>query len=65
MSKPRIPKLLPERRAFTVAEACAALRISRATIYELMKAGQLKYFQIKSRRRISVDEIDRLMGDAA
>jgi excisionase family DNA binding protein len=59
----RIPSPV-ERVVYTVDEACSVLRISRATVYTLMKNQQLRYFQIGSRRRIPASEISRLVGEA-
>ena len=58
----KLPPPLPERQAFTPNEACVALRLSRATLYALMKEGALRYFKIKSRRRIPASEIERMIG---
>jgi len=61
MRKPPPSPVTPERHAFTPDEACEALRISRATLYTLMKEGALRYVQIKARRRIPASEIYRLV----
>jgi predicted site-specific integrase-resolvase len=50
-----------ERRAYRVNEFCEAYRLSRATAYELMKAGKLRYFHIASERRIPVEAAEALM----
>jgi excisionase family DNA binding protein len=64
MSKPSRPEVAGRAAALTIDEACAALRICRATIYELMNRGELQYFQIPgmSRRRIPASEIERIIG---
>jgi len=54
-----------ERVVYTVNEACVALRISRATIYALMKQGRLKYFYIQSARRIPASEINQFVSEAS
>ena len=64
MAKLPPPPPTPERHALTPDEACVALRISRATLYALMKEGALRYFQIKSRRRIPASEIERMISGA-
>jgi len=61
---PRIPSPV-ERVVYTVDEACSVLRISRATIYALMKEGRLKYFYIQSSRRIPAAEIKQMVSEAS
>ena len=47
---------------FSVTEAAKTLRISRRLIYELLAAGDLKSFKIRSRRLISVTEVERFIA---
>jgi excisionase family DNA binding protein len=47
------------RRAYTVGQYCAALSISRAKAYELMRGGSLPYFTVGGRRRISADTVEQ------
>lgn len=53
----------------TVPEACAALRISRWTFYELVRRQQLQTLRIGTRRLVpgsAIDElIDRLRAEAS
>lgn len=53
----------------TVPEACAMLRISRWTLYELIRSRQLETVKIGSRRVVPVSAvrvfIDRLRGEEA
>lgn len=56
----------PERLAFSTAEAAKTLGIGRATIYELIRSGELSSVKIGSRRLIRrqalEDLLDRLEG---
>ena len=56
-----------ERRAFTMDEACAALRLGRTTLYALIRDGQLHTVRIGKRRLVPAGEITRLLdfGKAA
>jgi excisionase family DNA binding protein len=47
------------RRAYTVGQYCAALSISRAKAYELMRDGSLPYFIVGGRRRLSADTVEQ------
>jgi excisionase family DNA binding protein len=60
----RIPAPV-ERHAYTVNEACSVLRVSRATAYELMKRGKLKYFYVLESRRIPATQINALVKEEA
>ncbi|MGQ7959896.1 helix-turn-helix domain-containing protein [Pseudomonas sp. SP16.1] len=44
-------------------EAAAALGLSRAKVYELMKRGQLAFVVIDSDRRIPASEVRRLVAE--
>lgn len=50
-------------RLLTIDQTCAALRISRPTLYRLFRAGELTYVQIGSRRRVTRSELERLIRD--
>ncbi|MGB5087052.1 MAG: helix-turn-helix domain-containing protein [Methylocystis silviterrae] len=50
-----------ERRAFRVDEFCEAYRVSRATVYKLMKAGKLRTVLIAGRRVIPVEAAEALL----
>jgi excisionase family DNA binding protein len=50
---------VPVVRAFTIGQYCAALSISRAKAYELMRDGSLPYFIVGGRRRISADTVEQ------
>lgn len=51
-----------ERIAFSPDEVAQLLGLSRATIYNLMSRGQLRYTTIGNRRRIHRSEVERLAG---
>jgi putative molybdopterin biosynthesis protein len=53
---------LLERIAFSPDEVAQLLGLSRATIYNLMNRGELRYTSIGNRRRIHRFEVDRLAG---
>ena len=46
----------------TVKESCARLRISRATLYNLVKKGKLAFVKIGGKSLIRDDAIDRLIA---
>ena len=58
------PLSLLEHRALTVDEACAALRLSRATLYLMMQQQEIRYVEFRNRRRIPGSEIVRLLAPA-
>ena len=51
-----------ERYAVSPAEAARMLGICRATIYNLINRGELKYQKIGRSTRIPITEIERLAG---
>jgi excisionase family DNA binding protein len=46
MATHTIPTTVPERHLYKVPEAMALLSLSRSVIYELMRAGQLKFVKV-------------------
>ena len=54
-----------ERLAYTMAEAAQALGISRAFAYRLVELGELHTVKIGKCRRVSRDELERLIGEGA
>jgi excisionase family DNA binding protein len=46
--------------AYTVAEWCAATKLSRQTVYRMMADGRLRFVQIGTIRRIPASEAVRL-----
>lgn len=51
-------------KLLTVKEACERLRISRATLYNLVKKGKLSLVKIGGKSLISEEVIDRLIAQA-
>lgn len=55
--------------AYNIPEAAAAIGVSRATIYRLIKAGKLECFSYAGRRLIRADvleaAIDRASGQGS
>lgn len=54
-----------EPHAWTVKEACEALRISRVHLYQLEKRGQLRMVRIVGRVVLPVSEGQRLLAAVA
>lgn len=50
--------------AYNVAEAAAALRISRDTIYELIRSRQLRTIRVGSRRLVPVIALNEYVAHA-
>lgn len=65
MHTPPTPAVVEPRRSYRVPEAATALRVSRQTIYNLIRRGQLRYVTIGSIRVIPASEIDRILTPAA
>lgn len=55
----------PERRAYQVDEFCKAVRVSRATLYTLMKEERVRSVLIGGRRLIPADEVERILREGA
>lgn len=51
-------------KLLTVKEACERLRISRATLYNLVKNGKLGIIKIGGKSLVSDESIDRLIAEA-
>lgn len=49
-----------ERFTYRVLDACAALGISRTSLYELVKSGELKLIKIAGRTLVPRSELERL-----
>lgn len=49
--------------AHSIPEACRILGAGRSTIYELIAAGELRSFRIKSRRLVSADALAQFVRD--
>ena len=48
---------------FTVAETADHLKVSRPTVYKLIKEGELKVFKIRNNTRITGEEIERYISE--
>lgn len=49
----------------TVAEAANALRVSKMTIYRMIKDGQLPSSRVRTTHRIPAAAVRRIVADAA
>lgn len=62
-----VPPITPE--ALTIPEVMTALRLSRSTVYDLIRSGDLQSFTVGRARRIPVDALNSYirnqMEDAA
>jgi excisionase family DNA binding protein len=56
-----IPQNMPPRAAYSVAETCEMLGISRSTVYRLIARRQLRRVHLGRRALIPASEITRLM----
>ena len=53
------------KRLLTVDEACAALSLSRAKVYELLMKDELRSITIGRARRVPIEAIDDFIRDRA
>jgi excisionase family DNA binding protein len=51
------------RLAVRINDACAALGISRSSLYELMATGEIRTAVVAGRRLIPVSELERLLSE--
>ena len=49
-----------DKWAYRVDDACSSLGISRTTLYELVKAGELKTIKLAGRTLVPRSELERL-----
>ena len=54
-----------ERRAYRVAEFCAAYGVSRSTVYKLQAEGKLRTVLIAGRRLVPVEAAEALLNGGA
>ena len=54
-----------EKLALRVVDACEALSLSRSSLYNLIREGQLKSVKIAGRTLILRSEIERLLSEVA
>ena len=50
----------PAAEVDTITEFCARMKCSRATVYRMMKDGELRFIQVRGERRIPRSEYARL-----
>lgn len=50
--------------AYSVGEAAKLVSLGRSTLYDLMKAGTLKYVKVGSRRLIPAEALRALVTEA-
>jgi len=50
-----------DRLAYTIAEVCEALTISRPTFYRLVRDGELHAIKIAGRTVVTADELARFL----
>ena len=48
--------------AYGIKEACAAVNLSRAFLFERIASGELKSFKIGNRRLIAVDDLTNFIN---
>lgn len=58
-----LPEAFRGRAALTVAEFAEAMGCSRATVYNLVAAGQLRAVKVRNARRIPIDELRRVASE--
>lgn len=54
-----------QRTAYSVAETCQSLGLSRGKVYELMAAGQLAYVKVGARRLVPVSALQAFLAPGA
>lgn len=57
----KMPEELAEKTLLVPKEVCQVLRISRPTLYLLIKEGKLKGFRIQSRRFFARTDVEKIM----
>lgn len=58
---PSMPGELSDKTLLVPQEVCTILRISKPTLYTLMKQGRLKSFKIQSRRYFARTDIEEII----
>ena len=59
------PTQSPRRRLHTVADVCAEARVSRATVWRLIKTGTLKTVSIGRRTLVTDESLQQLVEQGA
>jgi len=54
-----------QARTYTVKEACAALNISHAHFYNMVKAGRINPLKLGRKTLVPIWQIDQLLGGGA
>jgi excisionase family DNA binding protein len=54
----KTPRYTSPGKMMTVREVCAYLRVSRVTIYRLLKENQIPAFRVGSDWRFNIEQID-------
>lgn len=57
----RMPSELAEKTLLLPQEVCQVLRISKTTLYGLVKEGTLKGFKIQRKRFFARSDVERMM----
>ena len=52
-----------EKKAYSIAETCQALGVSRMTVFGLISGGRLRTVMVGKRRLIPATELDRLLSE--
>lgn len=47
----------------TIPETAATLRTCKATVYNLMERGELRWVQVAGKRRVAAAEIERFIAE--
>lgn len=64
-TKPRRPELPPGAKlAYTVGETAAALGLSPATIWDMLKEGEIQAKRLRGRTLVPREEIERVLAAA-
>lgn len=61
----RVPSSTQPRVALRIDESAAALGISRGSLYNLMKRGELPFSVVAGRRLIKVSDLEALLARGA
>jgi excisionase family DNA binding protein len=61
IKQPQLPSELAEKTLLTPQEVCQVLRLSKPTLYELIKDGKLKGFKIGSRRYFARTDVEYIL----
>ena len=51
-----------DKKLMTAAEVTDFLRVSRVTLWRMVRAGEIKSIKIRNRRLFEKEEVERLLG---